>query len=267
MRTLSLGVQTFEPASRAFLGRSGDPRRALQLAREAGFSSLAMDLIYGLPDQAPEDWRKDLRQAVEAGPDHLSCYQLTVHPGTSFGFRKKRGELRELPDEGKAELFRLTHSFLADAGYEPYEVSSFAAGQEHRSRHNSKYWRHVPYLGLGLSAHSYLGNKRWWNLRKIKAYGKALDEGRLPVEEEETLGPRELALEALMLGFRTTAGVDLARIRDRFGIDLLPHNQLLINRLQDQGLVTSRASLLIPTLDGLAVADSLARCLEIPGSP
>jgi putative oxygen-independent coproporphyrinogen III oxidase len=266
VRTLSLGVQAFDERSLRFLGRRHAPEQAagsVLRAREAGFHTVSVDLIYGLPDDSPERWRATLAQAVELAPDHLSCYQLTVHEGTPFGFRAARGRLTELPDEAQADLFLLTHEFLDDRGYQGYEVSSFARGAEHRSRHNRKYWDHTPYLGLGPSAHSFAAGRRWWNERKLHVYEARVAAGERPVAGGETLSRGELALEALLLGLRTHAGIDLALFRDRHGIDLAARNERLLATLAAEGLLAFDAGALVPTLRGLAVADSLARRLEL----
>src|SRR5215218_8299567 len=174
VRTLSLGIQSFDAEALAFLGRRHSPqqaRQSVELARGAGFHTVALDLIYGLPGQSAEAWRRTLETAVSLQPDHISCYQLTIHEGTPFGFRLKRGKLAEAPEESQAELFLLTHSFLKDAGWPGYEVSNFARSPEHQSRHNRKYWDHTPYLGVGPSAHSLAAAdasspaRRWWNVR------------------------------------------------------------------------------------------------------
>ncbi len=208
-------------------------------------------------------WRRDLEQAVALGPHHLSCYQLTIHQGTPFGFREARGELRQLPDDTQAGLFRLTHSFLGRHGYDAYEVSNFARAPEHRSRHNPKYWDHTPYLGLGPSAHSFDGKKRWWNERKLHDWQAKIAAGELPIAGGEELGRRELALEELILSLRTTAGIDLPGFRRRHGIDLAAGNRRLIDDLLVRGLLAERHDRLAPTLSGLAVADTLARNFEI----
>ncbi|HEX6202053.1 MAG TPA: radical SAM family heme chaperone HemW [Thermoanaerobaculia bacterium] len=260
--TLSLGVQSFDPGALAFLGRRHDAagaRRAVEAARAAAFTTVSLDLIYGWPGQTPERWRRDLETAVALAPDHLSCYQLTVEPGTAFGHRRKRGELAEMPEDEQAALFRLTHTLLADAGYPAYEVSSFARSPEHRSRHNRKYWRHAPYLGLGPSAHSYDGGaRRWWNERRLAPWRAAVEAGRLPWAGEEGLDRSQLALESLMLGLRTTDGIDLAAFRRRYGVDLAAANGDLIASLEGEGLAQAGAARLRLTLDGLAVADGLA---------
>jgi coproporphyrinogen III oxidase-like Fe-S oxidoreductase len=211
-------------------------------------------------------WRRDLEQAVALGPHHLSCYQLTIHEGTPFGFRAARGERLELPDAGQAEIFRFTHRYLAAHGYAGYEVSNFArggAGGEHQSRHNRKYWNHTPYLGLGPSAHSFDGRRRWWNERKLRSYQARLATGELPVAGSEDLGRRDLALEEIMLSLRTAAGLDLAGFRRRYGFDLAARNRELIANLAAGGLLAQCGERLAPSLEGLAVADSLARSFDL----
>jgi oxygen-independent coproporphyrinogen-3 oxidase len=190
-----------------------------------------------------------------------------------LGVEARRGGLSELPEQEQATLFDLTHRFLADAGFAAYEVSNFARGPAHQSRHNRKYWDHTPYLGLGPSAHSFAAEagapaRRWWNERATPRWEKRVAAGERPVESEEALGPRELAEEALLLGLRTTAGIDLEAWRSRFGVDLLERNAALVSRLVDEGRVVVRPDAggglcLAPTLSGLAVADGLAAAFDI----
>jgi len=272
VRTLSLGVQSFDAASLRFLGRRHDPERAresVRLAREAGFDTVSLDLIYGLPDQTPKALRRDLEAALTLAPDHLSCYQLTVHRGTWFGRLAKRGELEELPDPRQAELFELVHRLLADAGYPAYEVSNFARSPEHRSKHNPKYWRHVPYLGLGPSAHSFGGlqgdpgsptGRRWWNERTLTRWAEKLERGERPVAASEELGPEELALEALALALRTPEGLEIAAFRKRYGRDPTA-DRTVCERLVEAGYLELGDGWLRPTSEGLAVADGLAGML------
>ncbi len=266
VRTLSLGVQTFEASGLEFLGRRHSTQqavRALEEALAAGFDTVSVDLIYGLPGQDEASWRRDLERAVALAPQHISCYQLTVHSGTAFGFRKERGKFQELDSRSQGTLFRLTHEFLRDAGYPGYEVSNFAVSPGHRSRHNQKYWNHVPYLGLGPSAHSFGADRRWWNHRKIGPWRQQLQAGERPIESSETLSPEDHALEALMLGLRTASGVDLRRIEERWGRPLLAANKDLIDLLCEEGLLHLEGSVLVPTLEGWAVADGLAARFEI----
>ena len=171
--------------------------------------------------------------------------------------------MSELPEEEQAEIFLFTHEFLRDHGFPAYEVSNFARSSEHRSRHNQKYWHHVPYLGLGPSAHSFSGNRRWWNERKLGPYEKRIEKDERPIAGSEDLTPKDLALEALMLGLRTVDGIDLNEFRERYGMDLQKQNEPLIERLVERGLLRVEGNRLIPTLAGFAVIESVVRDFEI----
>jgi putative oxygen-independent coproporphyrinogen III oxidase len=259
---ISLGVQSFDDEALTYLGRQHSAVEALAAVETllaAGFDTVSVDLIYGLEGQTAEQWRLQLEHAVVLGIDHLSCYQLTYHRGTIFGRRLDRGVATELGEPEHAELFFLTHQLLADAGYEGYEVSNFATAPEHRSRHNQKYWDHTPYLGLGPSAHSFADGRRWWNRRKLRLWQAVVEEGRPPIEGDEELASEQLALEALMLGLRTTDGVDLTKIRGRYGIDLQTDNAATIDRLCASDHLRVEDGRIRPTLAGLAIAETLAR--------
>ena len=266
VRTLSLGVQSFRDAELKVLGRRHDTeeaRRGVGMALEAGFDTVSLDLIYGLPNQRLREWEENLQQAVALGPEHVSCYQLSIHEGTAFGRRHAQGRLDELSDEVQAEFFDATHRILGAAGFEAYEVSNFARGPAHRSRHNEKYWDHTPYLGLGPSAHSFHESERWWNERDLPAYEERVARGGRPVAGRETLGADELALEALMLGLRRTAGIDLSVFRCRYGVDLLERNAERIDRYRQEGFAELTDDRLWLTRRGLAIADAVARDLEL----
>lgn len=280
VRTLSLGVQSFSDDALRFLGRRHaalQARAAVETARAAGFDTVSVDLIFGLPGQTPEDWRRELATAVALGPGHLSCYQLTIHARTRFGVAARRGRLAEMPEGEQAVLFELTHRFLADAGYSAYEVSNFARDTGHESRHNRKYWDHTPYLGLGPSAHSLAVSeaarppvaRRWWNELRTPLWEGRIAARERPVEGEESLGPKALATEVVLLGLRTTAGIDLDGLATRYGVDLLAANDALVAHLVAEGHLVVRAGAaggrrLAPTTSGLAVADGMAAAFDIP---
>ncbi len=266
VRFVSLGVQSFDDVDLAFLGRrhsATDARGAAEVLCETGFSTVSIDLIYGLEGRSVNHWRRQLDSALDLGVDHLSCYQLTVHEETVLGRRVANGAVTELGEQGLSNLFFVTHELLADAGFEGYEVSNFASAPKHRSRHNQKYWDHTPYLGLGPSAHSFAWGRRWWNRRKLRRWHGAVSEGRKPVEEEEWLSNEQLILEALMLGFRTAAGVDVNRLRERFAFDLLADNRDVVDQLCASGHIEVDGLRLRPTLAGLAIADTLARSFSV----
>lgn len=272
VRTLSLGVQSFDPAALKFLGRRHTPqeaRRAVELALAAGFDSVSVDVIFGLPSerQGPGGLERTLATVVELEPQHVSCYQLTFHEGTPFFRGLERGVIRELPEPAQAEAYERVLGALTAAGYEPYEVSNFAREPRFRSRHNAKYWDHTPYLGLGPSAHSFDGGRRWWNVREEGAWRARVLAGERPVAGEEVLGREELAVEALMLGLRTARGVDLGAFRERFGVDLVARNRGRVEALVAAGLVVvereNGREWLRPTVKGFAVADGLPVGFEV----
>jgi oxygen-independent coproporphyrinogen-3 oxidase len=265
---VSLGVQSFDDEELEFLGRCHDAaeaRRAVDILCAGGFDTVSIDLIYGTEGRTEADWRRQLEIGLDSGVQHLSCYQLTVHEETLLGRRTARGEFAELDDDQLSRLFFLTHEIAAEAGFDGYEVSNFAAAPAHRSRHNRKYWDHTPYLGLGPSAHSFANGRRWWNRRKLRLWQSAVNNRERPTEEEEQPSNEQLLLEALMLGFRTTAGVDLDGLEYRFGVDLIEHNQEVIDRLCGSGHLELDGRCLRPTLAGLAIADTLARDFALDG--
>jgi oxygen-independent coproporphyrinogen-3 oxidase len=262
---LSLGMQSLDDAELRFLGRRHDAataRRALAIAGDAGFRTVSADLIFGLPGQRWETLERSLTDAVELEIDHLSGYQLEVHEATHFGRRRREGRLFEMPDEDQGRLFGRIHERLGKLGLAAYEVSNFASAAEHRSRHNRKYWRREPYLGLGPAAHSFDGRRRWWNHSSVAAWSAAVERGERPVEGEETLSAADAALEELMLGLRTAEGVDLKGYSARYGVDLVPVNEASVAVWEAAGLVLREGGRLRPTVRGLAVADTLAARLD-----
>lgn len=258
---LNMGIQAFADDTLNLLGRRHSRQQAIlaiEVARQAGFDNIGLDLIYGLPGQDLSGWMDTLRQALSFQPAHLSCYQLTVEPETPLGIRHSKGEISLPNEEMQADLFFQTANTLEQAGYLHYEVSNFARDEESLSRHNQKYWQHTPYLGLGPAAHSFHDNKRWGNHRNLARYIIDLQSGIPPLETEETLTLRQLRMETLFLGLRTKRGIDLDNFRVRYGGDLLTEKQSTIELLVARGLLEMTATCLRPTLAGMAVADSLA---------
>ena len=207
---VSLGVQSFSPAVLTWMHRTHTAQQALtrcEILRAVGFADISLDLIYGLPAELGRDWAADLDQAFALGPDHLSCYGLTVEAHTPARplDRARPGRRRWTKSQYADEFLRLSGT-LAELGWEHYEVSN-AARPGHRARHNSGYWSGAPYLGLGPSAHSGAGAERRWNIREYAAWDAAVREGRDPVAGRERLDPAQRRLEALYLGLRTSAGV------------------------------------------------------------
>lgn len=262
---LSLGVQSFQEEELRFLGRRHSPAEGESAVREAlasGFDIVSADLIFGLPGQEPAQLLDSIRRLVELEPQHISCYQLTVHAGTPFHRRRLQGRLLELGDDRQGELFELVHTELSAAGYSAYEVSNFAKTEDSRSRHNQKYWDHVPYLGAGLAAHSFSGRRRWWNEPDFERYCSRVEQGERPLAGSEELGDAELALEAVMLGLRRSDGLDLERLRVDYGVNLLERNAGLIEGYVEDGVAVADERLRL-TPRGLALADAVVRSLDL----
>ncbi len=264
---LSLGIQSFVDAELAFLGRRHTARQArtsVELALAAGFAVVSLDLIYGLPGQQLPAWQHSLEVVAQLLPQHLSCYELEIHARTPFGRRHARGELLPLSNEHQAEFFGFTHRFLQEAGFAAYEVSNFARDLRWRSRHNQKYWHHVPYLGLGPAAHSFDGQRRFWNEAQFPRWQQQLARGVLAPAGEETLSRADRALETLMLGLRTPDGLGLTAWRESFGTDLRVSNRAVLERAQVAGFLRLVDDRLLPTLTGMAMADALAAAFTLP---
>lgn len=261
---LNIGCQSFDDAALHLLGRRHRAREAasaIRMARDAGFTNLGIDLLYGLPGPAEaafSAWLATLETALAFAPEHLSCYQLTIEAGTPLARSQERGECSLPGSDLQARYFFRTAEMLETAGYEQYEVSNFARAAPFQSRHNAKYWRHVPYLGLGPAAHSFDGSLRRWNHRSLGAYLADLAAGKPPVADGERLSREELRLEALFLGFRTRLGIDLEDFQRRYGQDLLGEKKEILKKLREERLVELEKGFLRPTRAGMAVADSLA---------
>jgi len=232
---INIGVQSFNDQNLAFLGRKHNSQQALaavQAAKEAGFNNIGIDLIYGLPEQTPGSWKKDLMQAIRLGPKHLSCYLLTYEPHTPLYDDMQASRFAPLSDLHAAELFRMTHDFLSVAGYEHYEISNFSRGSRWRAVHNQKYWNFVPYIGLGPAAHSFRLPERWWNHRSLDRYIEELQNGIKPRSEEEVLNEEQQMIEALYLGLRQLDGIDLEVFQQNFSMDFKLYFHTALDRFE-----------------------------------
>ena len=258
---LNIGIQSFDDQLLKFLGRrhsASDALESMEAARDAGFSNIGLDLIYGVHHQNIKSWENTLQKAITLKPEHISCYQLSLAPKTPLYQIYQEKSIKLPSNEQQTKYFFTTSEILENDGYLHYEVSNFAREECLKSKHNMKYWQHVPYLGLGPAAHSFLDNKRWWNKAAVKTYLQEISAGNMPVENTETLSAEQLQLEALFLGLRTKAGIDLKLYKIRYGVDLLEDKKSMIDLLIKNKLVELKDSFLRPTRAGMAVADSLA---------
>lgn len=268
---LSLGVQSFQATQLAVLGRTHDAhtvRRVVAEARSAGFDNLSLDLIWGLPGQSARTLDADLDALLDLAPEHLSAYQLTVEPHTPFAAYRERGTLRLPADERLVLLGEHLEARLGDAGFEHYEVSSWARPGR-RAVHNALYWSGGEWLGLGCAAHSFLrdgdgdhergGGERWATVKNVDAWLRALREGTGLCSTHEHLDQPTLAREAMWLGLRQLAdGVDRAGYQARYGDDPAARFADEVADLERAGLLTVSPRSLRLTPRGAQLADEVA---------
>ncbi|NPV26866.1 MAG: radical SAM family heme chaperone HemW [Firmicutes bacterium] len=256
---LSLGVQTFDDRLLRNIGRIHSAEQAIEayeMASQAGFANINLDLMYGLPGQTLADWESTVKLALEMAPAHLSAYSLKIEPGTPFGERYARGELC-LPDEDEeAAMYKIIIDQAVNHGYVHYEISNFARpGRE--ARHNLTYWLNQEYLGVGPAAHSYVGGVRWANLADLDAYRATLASGLLPIAERETITPELERAETMFLGLRLLRGVSRSEWWQRFGLTLEEAYPTVIPRLLAQGLLSDHGDRLALTRRGLFIANDV----------
>lgn len=219
---LSFGVQSFDDTLLRVLGRvhtAEEAEEAVALARAAGFENVNLDLMYGLPGQTESQWRATLAQAIALAPQHLSLYQLIPEAGTAIVRQMDAGALPPVDEDGAAEWFDAQRGWLAEAGYQQYEISNYAQ-PGYASQHNQLYWRLDDYLGLGLGATSWERPLRSTNTGDLSQYLYALASGELPPRQEEKLTLAEQMSESVFMALRMNEGLSLARFQALYGVPL-----------------------------------------------
>ncbi|MEO6892909.1 MAG: radical SAM family heme chaperone HemW [Ktedonobacteraceae bacterium] len=215
---LSMGAQSFDAGLLTKLGRIHSPleiTQAVQYARAAGFTSINLDFMFGLPDQTMQHWRETLDQALAVGPEHLSLYSLIIEEGTAFYDWAQEGRITPGDEDLCADMYEYADELLQEAGYENYEISNWAL-PGHQSEHNLTYWRNLPYLGLGAGAHSFFHGRRFSNVLAPLQYIQLLKAGQRPEAESETIDRTQQMSETAFLAFRTAAGLHLPTFEQRF---------------------------------------------------
>ncbi len=219
---LSFGVQSFRDEELVRLGRahsSATARAALTLARAAGFENLSLDLMMWLPEQRLDHWLVSVDALIDAEPTHASLYLLELYPNAPLGEDMARAGWSQAPDEDAAAMYLSALERLEAAGYRQYEISNVARpGFE--ARHNVKYWSDGEWLGLGCGAHSTRDGVRWRNVAATMDYVRRITAGESAIAERRVLAADERLEEVLFTGLRLTAGLDLAAIRSRYGLDV-----------------------------------------------
>jgi oxygen-independent coproporphyrinogen-3 oxidase len=253
---LSLGLQSFNDASLAFLGRAHSAKEGLAAldVAQRNFDRVSFDLIYALPGDTEASWSADLDRAIALGTSHLSLYQLTIEPGTKFASMVAKHEFDPIDADAAADLFELTAERTEAAGIPAYEISNHArTGQE--SRHNLTYWRYGDYAGVGPGAHGRRLGQRTVRHRKPENFLSGLARNGHGIGEEAMLEPREAADEALVMGLRLAEGVDVQAIADRFCVHAV--DEAAVARLVASGHLEKVGNRLRVTRNGRLLLDSV----------
>ena len=289
---ISLGVQSFFDEDLSYLERMHDARqgkRALKMILDIGcwmldkgrgtkienrtgakrssakpkskIVTVSVDLIYGIPTLSNDHWKENLNLVIDLGVPHISAYALTVEPKTPLAWQIKKGIRHPVSDDQASKQFEILMEVMDQAGYFHYEISNFCL-PGYESRHNSNYWRGIPYLGLGPSAHSFNGTSRQWNTRHLTSYIRGIESGGLSFEEE-ILTTTQQYNEYVMTSLRTVWGCDIKKIEKKFGVDYASHFRHQAIRHQASGYLTDLSGIFTLTTKGKFLADRISADLFV----
>jgi oxygen-independent coproporphyrinogen-3 oxidase len=255
---VSLGVQSWNDRRLKYLGRRHNAEqssKALGLAFKEGICNVSADLIYGIPGMTTADLRNELVRTFEFPVTHLSAYHLTIEEGTKLGKLKKEGKLTETDEETSNAMFMLLGGMCGERGFIHYEISNFAR-EGYISRHNSAYWKQVPYIGLGPSAHSFDRVSRQWNVSDVKKYIRSVESGKIPFEREE-LNRLTVFNEYVMTSLRTMWGIDLGYVENFYDKELHDYLVNLSGKYIRYGLMRREKNTLVLTDQGKMISDNI----------
>ena len=255
---ISIGVQSFYDADLKRMNRrhtSSQAINAVKKCQDAGFDNISIDLIYGLPGQTLEQWKKNLQIAVDLQVSHISAYHLTYEKGTEFFKQWKQGKISPTEEALSEAMFNTLKNKLKEGGFQQYEISNFAKpGME--SKHNSSYWNDVPYIGLGPSAHSYNRISRQWNVSDINAYLDALEKGK-PFYETEELDKNTRYNDFIITSLRTMDGMDILLMKEKFGEKLSSYCLRNAVSFIERNLLELKGGRLRLTEKGIFISDGI----------
>ena len=269
---ISMGAQTFSDERLRFLHRrhtADEVETAVKRLRNANIENISVDLMFGFPNETLEEWKEDIERLLALDIEHISAYSLMYEEGTPLYRLLQAGKVKDMDDELYRQMYDTLIDRLAEAGYEQYEISNFAklkvqssnlkvqcskfkVPSPFRSQHNSSYWHNVPYIGIGASAHSYGNGKRSWNIADTKAYITAIEEDRLPCEEE-IIDADTHYNDMIMTALRTCEGINLSTLSAEYQAYLMH----LAKPLQQQGLLIEDNGWLHLTRNGIYISDSV----------
>jgi len=255
---LSIGIQSFYNDDLKVMNRAHNAHEAHKSLNEASkhFSNITIDLIYGIPGMSVDKWRSNLEQTFNYEVSHISSYALTVEPKTALANFIEKGKYPHVDDELALKHFQELVALTNEKGYIHYEISNF--GKEgFFSKHNSNYWKGIPYLGIGPSAHSYNGDQRSWNINNNSKYIEAISNDQLP-QQNEVLSINDRFNELLLIGLRTIWGIDLKAIELQFGVAYVDHLKFSGEALIEQEMIQLNNGILTLTNKGKFLADGIA---------
>jgi len=261
---LSIGIQSFDDADLQLMNRSHNAKEALsciQLAKEAGFDNITIDLIYGLPKQSAEKWKKNLTQMLALDIKHFSAYALTVEPKTALKHLIDKKKITPLDDEITVEHFNTLIAVATKNNFIHYEISNF--GKEgFFSNHNTAYWKNQNYLGIGPSAHSFNGTSRQWNVASNKQYIEKVNEDDSYFEVEQLSNTQQYN-EYIFTALRTIWGVELDYINNQFGQEAQNYFKKQVINWENKGQIEKEDGIYTLTKQGKLYADAIASDLFI----
>jgi oxygen-independent coproporphyrinogen-3 oxidase len=261
---LSIGIQSFQQEALDWMNRAHTTQQsflAIELAKAAGIDNISTDLIYGTPHLSDEALLKDIEILNEFQVPHISCYALTVEEKTALYSLIQKKKIENVDTEKQARHFEIVVDALNKNGYAHYEISNFAK-PGHRSIHNTNYWKGIPYLGLGPSAHSYNVSSRQWNISNNPLYIQSIQEGNVPFEIE-VLEEVTRYNEFMMISLRLLEGVDLEKVNTVFGTAYLKHTQNIMEALQKEDKLIQTTKGFAITKQARFLADGIASAFFI----
>ena len=255
---ISMGIQTFDDPTLKLLKRRHNAHTAIEAVhrcREAGFQNISIDLIYGLPGENKERWENDLRQAISLNVEHISAYHLIYEEDTPIYNMLKQHQISEVDEDSSLDFFTLLIEHLQKAGFEHYEISNFCRPGKY-SRHNSSYWKGIPYLGCGPSAHSFDGMTREWNVSSIDTYIKGIEENSRAFEIEY-LDQTTRYNEFIITTIRTVWGTPIEKLKQMFGNEMWEYCQRMAAPYLKNGKLEEHDGALRLTREGIFISDSI----------
>ena len=255
---ISMGIQTFDDVTLKLLNRRHNAMQAIEAVdrcRRAGFENISIDLIYGLPGETDERWERDLKQAVSLNVEHISAYHLTYEEGTRIYELLQAHRIREVDEESSVRFFSVLIDTLDAARYEHYEISNFCRPGKY-SRHNTSYWKGIPYLGCGPAAHSFNTHTREWNVASLEEYMQGIETDRRKFETEYR-DKTTCYNECIMTCIRTLWGISLKYIEMEFGTEMWKYCMDMATPYLESGKLKIQDNHLCLTREGIFISDGI----------